>query len=86
MLKSKLKLSSALLLVLGLLSGCAQTPEPVPSVSLKQATESLCRSWRHLRVKPVDNLDDETASGVEASNRSRTHWGCVYGENRAKKR
>lgn len=71
--------STLLLIALGLLSGCAETPKPVPI-----ATGKLCESWRHKTIKSADKLSEETASQIEGDNKARPEWGCEYGENRAK--
>ena len=62
-----------------LLSGCAQTPVPVPI-----ATDKLCQSWQHKTIKKADKLTDETASKIEGDNKARVEWQCEFGENRAK--
>lgn len=65
---------------LALLSGCAETPKPVPI-----ATDKLCQSgWKHQQITKDDKLSDKTASAIEGNNKARPDWGCEYGENRAK--
>lgn len=71
--------SSMLLASLALLTGCAQTPAPVPI-----ATDKLCQSWRHKTITKADKLSEPTASQIEGDNKARPEWGCEYGENRAK--
>lgn len=61
-----------------LLTGCSKT-----LVAIASAPE-LCRDWQHQTVSRADKMTEETASGIEASNKSRPAWGCQYGENRAK--
>ena len=60
-----------------LLVGCAQTEKPAPIAASK-----LCGSWTHQTIKKRDQLTEDTASQIEANNKSRPAWGCVYGENR----
>jgi len=65
--------------VLALLSGCAPTSSLVATAD-KDVRSKLCRSWRHQTVSKNDVLTDETASQIEASNKSRPAWGCTYGK------
>lgn len=67
-----------LLSSLVLLSGCAKTQWYVVSA------DQLCESWQHQTLEPQDRLTDKSAAIAEGNNRSRPHWGCEYGANRAK--
>lgn len=73
----KMTLCAAMLPSLVLLSGCAQTRPLVATAS------ELCRDWRHQTVSKADKLTEETASQIEASNKSRPNWGCQYAKNEA---
>jgi hypothetical protein len=77
--QSALKRSTLMLTSLALLTGCAETPKPVPI-----ATDKLCQSWKHQKITKADKLAESTASGIEGGNKARPEWGCEYGENRAK--
>lgn len=77
-MRAKPKKLLLLLVSLGLLTGCAQTPQPAPI-----AADQLCLSWRHQTISKNDKLTDNTASQIEANNKSRPAWGCVYGQNMA---
>lgn len=74
----RMRKSAALLLSLGLLTGCAQTPPIVATA------ETLCKDWQHQKIGKADKLTEETASQIEANNKSRPAWGCEYGANKAK--
>lgn len=65
---------------LALLSGCAPREIPAPI-----ASDQLCKSWTHERIRKADQLTEETAAGIEARNNSRPAWGCVYGRDEAAK-
>lgn len=65
-------------MLLVLLTGCAGTNPVVVTA------EALCKDWGHQTISKADKLSDETASQIEANNKSRPNWGCEYGENRAK--
>jgi len=67
------------LVSLGLLNGCGTTNSLVATAD-KDVKAKLCRSWRHQTVSQRDVLTDETASQIEASNKSRPAWGCTYGK------
>lgn len=49
------------------------------------AVENLCRDWRHKTISRQDKLTEETASQIDADNKSRPAWGCAYGKNEAAK-
>src|SRR5262245_49670448 len=68
------KLFVVLLASLGLLTGCSKT------LVATVASEELCRDWRHQDVSKNDKITEQTASQIEASNKSRPAWGCKYGE------
>lgn len=76
-MRSIVKCASALLSLV-LLSGCSTIPYRVVTV------EEMCRDWRHMTVSKKDVLTEETASGIEAGNKSRPAWGCQFGKNEAK--
>ena len=65
--------------VLALLTGCAPTNSLVATAD-QEVRAKLCRSWRHQTISKNDALTDETASQIEASNKSRPAWGCTYGK------
>ena len=65
-----------MLLSPALLTACVKTPLPAPI-----AADSLCSSWRHETISKNDKLTEKTAKQIEANNKSRPAWGCVYGEN-----
>ena len=67
----------AALASLALLTGCAGTMPRVVTA------DELCRDWRHQTISKRDQMTEETASQIEAGNKSRPAWGCAYGENRA---
>ena len=67
-----------LLLLPALSTGCAKTENPAPI-----AANKLCQSWRHQTITKRDQITESTASQLEANNKSRPAWGCIYGENRA---
>jgi hypothetical protein len=46
--------------------------------------DALCKSWKHQTVSKDDKLTQDTAAGIEGSNKSRPNFQCVYGENAAK--
>lgn len=68
---------AATLTPLMLLSGCANQHVVT--------AEELCNDWRHQTVSKDDQITQKTASGILASNASRTNWGCKFGKNEAKK-
>ena len=72
------KPSVVLPLLLVLLTGCEKTPPPALI-----ASDKLCKDWRHKTINSRDRLTEETASQLEADNKSRPQWGCKYGENEA---
>ena len=72
-----LKKCAALLASLALLTGCAKTGQ------LVLTADNLCRDWQHQQIRKADTITEPTASQIEAQNKSRPHWGCQYGENRA---
>lgn len=72
-----IKKFAMLLPLLVLLSGCAQ--------NFVVTANELCQDWRHQTVSKDDQITDQTASQIEASNKSRVNWGCVAGKNVAKK-
>jgi hypothetical protein len=41
----------------------------------------LCSSWRHQTISKNDKLTERTAAQIEANNKSRPAWGCVYGDS-----
>lgn len=47
--------------------------------------EQLCKDWRHQTVSKDDKITQDTAAGMEASNKSRPNWGCAEGRDEAKK-
>lgn len=59
-----------------LLGGCSKT--------VVVTADKLCADWRHQTVSKSDQITDQTASQIEASNKSRPAWGCAYGANKAK--
>jgi PBP1b-binding outer membrane lipoprotein LpoB len=69
----KMKLCAVLLSSLVLLTGCGRTAAGIVS-------NELCNDWRHATISKKDVLTEETASQIEASNKSRPAWGCKYGE------
>lgn len=72
----RIQLSGSVLLLLALLVGCGQTRPPATI-----AVDNLCRDWTHQKIKNADRLAEPTASQIEANNKSRPNWGCVYGKN-----
>lgn len=74
----KVKKLVLLLAPLVLLTGCLKTLPLVVTV------EELCKDWRHKTVSKQDRLTEQTASDLEADNKSRPNWGCEYGANKAK--
>ncbi len=76
-----LKTTVLLLTSLVLLSACSN---PLAGTVVANSAQ-LCKDWRHQTVSKEDVLTDKTAGGMEASNNSRTVWGCKYGSNTAKK-
>lgn len=44
----------------------------------------LCQDWQHKTVSKDDKLTQGTAASIEADNKSRPAWGCLYGQNKAK--
>lgn len=46
--------------------------------------EELCRDWQHQQIRKADQITEPTAAQIEANNKSRPAWGCMYGKNRAK--
>src|SRR5262245_29375852 len=70
---SKTLKCASLLSCLVLCSGCESGIAVI-------ATEQLCNDWRRLTISKKDVLTEETASQIEASNKSRPNWGCKYGE------
>lgn len=75
---SKVKRCAALLLLPVLLSACAGSPAAIVNA------DALCRDWRHQTVSKADKITDQTATDIEANNKSRPNWGCEYGANKAK--
>lgn len=73
----RMKACAVTLLSLALLSGCAQTRPVVATAG------ALCKDWRHQTIKRSDQMAEETAAQIEASNKSRPAWGCMYGKNEA---
>lgn len=69
-------LSACCVIAAGIVSGCA-------SKSVVVTADELCRDWRHQTVSKHDRLTQETASQIEANNKSRPQWGCAYGRNEA---
>lgn len=67
-----------LLLLPVLLSACAGSPAAIVNA------DALCRDWRHQTVSKADKITDQTATDIEANNKSRPNWGCEYGANKAK--
>ena len=67
---SKTKLCVVLLVSLGLQTGCARDFVGIV------ASEELCRDWRGVSVSKNDKLTEQTASEIEANNKSRPAWGC----------
>lgn len=53
------------------LSGCA-TQGIVFATS-----ENLCQDWRAISVSKHDKITEQTASEIEANNKSRPAWGCI---------
>ena len=78
-MRPKPKNGLTMLALLALLTGCAKTPPPALI-----AADKLCESWRHQTIRKADVLTEETAAGIEGSNKARPEWGCAYGENREK--
>lgn len=39
-------------------------------------SENLCQDWRAISVSKNDKLTEQTASEIEANNKSRPAWGC----------
>jgi PBP1b-binding outer membrane lipoprotein LpoB len=74
----KVKRCAALLLLPVLLSACAGSPAAIVNA------DALCRDWRHQTVSKADKITDQTATDIEANNKSRPNWGCEYGANKAK--
>lgn len=72
-----LKRLTLALALLAPLTGCAK--------NLVVTAEELCRSWKHQTVSKRDTLTQETAAGIEGSNKARPNWGCEYGADAAKK-
>ena len=72
-----LKRCAVLLASLAALTGCAKTASHV------LIADQLCKDWQHQQIRKADALTEATAAGIEALNKSRPHWGCQYGENRA---
>lgn len=68
-----------MLLSLVLLSGCSATRAVIADAT------ALCEDWRHQTVSKKDVLTDDTAAGIEASNKSRPNWGCEYGKDEVKR-
>lgn len=79
---TKLKKLGLLLLCLGLLPGCAKTEAPVATVD----RAALCKDWQHQTISKRDTLTDQTATQIEANNKSRPAWGCAYGKQVAEAR
>lgn len=69
---SKMLKCASGLVCLGLLSGCALIPAGIVN------SEALCADWKHQTVSKRDKITEETASQIEASNKSRPAWGCKY--------
>jgi type IV pilus biogenesis protein CpaD/CtpE len=57
-------------------SGCAST-EPIATAA------QLCKDWRVLRPSKQDKLTQGTAEEMEASNKSRSVYGCHPQRNEA---
>lgn len=74
----QVKRCAALLLLPVLLSACAGSPAAIVNA------DALCRDWRHQTVSKADKITDQTATDIEANNKSRPNWGCEYGANKAK--
>jgi hypothetical protein len=72
----KLAKLGMLLLFPVLLIGCAGRAD-VATVD----RDALCKDWRHGTISKQDKLTEETASQIEANNKSRPAWGCAYGRN-----
>lgn len=77
---SKAKMCASALLCLALLTACEKTPPPV---AIADRT-ALCRDWKHTTISKKDVLTDQTATQIEAGNKSRPNWGCEYGRDEAK--
>jgi hypothetical protein len=58
-----------------LLQGCGPTLAVI-------AVDEMCKSWRYQTVSRNDRLTEETASGIEGSNKARVDWGCHPKEDR----
>lgn len=58
------------------ISGCS-TPVIVQA-------DQLCRDWIVLTKSKHDRLTEQTASDMEASNKSRVNWGCAPDRNEAR--
>lgn len=55
---------------LALLSGCASLPVVIADRA------ALCQDWREITISKHDDMTEQTASEIEASNKSRPAWGC----------
>lgn len=54
-----------------LFSGCSTLPVVIAD------SAALCQDWRSISVSKTDKMTEQTASEIEANNKSRQAWGCV---------
>lgn len=55
---------------LALLTGCSTLPVAIVDRA------ALCQDWRAISVSKHDKMTEQTASEIEANNKSRPAWGC----------